>query len=72
MGTWDRLRAALKREKRDVDEAMRDLERKGNAALDARERELNATPEEKLAIEQERGKQIDDDFEAVRRRIEGT
>lgn len=71
MNTWDRIRAALRREKRDLDEAIDDATARGNAALDKRERELNATPEEKLAIEQERGAEADAAFEAARRRIEG-
>ena len=71
MGVWDRIRAVLRREKRDLDEAVDDFTNSANAALDRRERELSATPEEKLAIEQERGEQIDADFEALRRRIEG-
>jgi hypothetical protein len=70
VGTWDRLRAALRREKRDVDEAIDELTAKGNAALDRRERELRATPEEKLALEQERAAENDAAFEEVRRRIE--
>ena len=68
---WDRLRAALKREKRDLDELSADWERRGNAALDQRERELDATPEERLQIEQERIAANDDEFEALRRQIEG-
>jgi hypothetical protein len=71
MSTWDRIRAALRREKRDLDEAVGDATARGNAALDRRERELAATPEEKLAIEQERMAQVDAEFEAARRRIEG-
>ena len=31
---------------------------------------MNATPEEKLAIEEERAKEIDAEMEAVRKRIE--
>lgn len=71
MGTWERILAALRREKRDVGEAVEEFEARANAALDQRERELHATPEEKLAIEQERSREIDDELEAVRRRIEG-
>ena len=67
---WDRVRAALKREKQDLDEWSTDVQTRGNAAMDERERELNATPEEKLKIEQERIAKNDDEFEAVRRRIE--
>jgi hypothetical protein len=68
---WDRVRAALKREKQDLDELTTDWERRGNASLDQRERELNATPEERMQIEQERIAANDDEFDAVRRRIEG-
>jgi hypothetical protein len=68
---WDRLRAALKREKQDLDELTTDWEQRGNAALDQRERELDATPEERMQIEQERIQANDDEFDAVRRRIEG-
>ena len=71
MGVWDKIRAALRREKRDLDEAVDEFEVSANAALDRREHELHATPEEKLAIEQERGAEVDADLEAVKRRIEG-
>jgi hypothetical protein len=71
MGTWDRIRAALRREGRELDDLAKDVQTRANAALDKRERELNATPEEKLAIEQERGAELDAEFDAVRRRIEG-
>ena len=69
--TWDRIRAALRREKRDVDEAVAEFATKANATLGQKERELDATPEERLAMEQERGDEIDAEIEAVRRRIEG-
>ena len=71
MGTWDRIRAALRREKQDLDEAVDEMKTRANRSLDERERELNATPAEKFAIEQQRADQIDADLEAVRRRIEG-
>ena len=61
----------LRREKRDLDDAVNDATARGNATLDRKERELTATPEEKLAIAQERAAQADADFEAARRRIEG-
>lgn len=72
MGTWDRILAALRREKRDVAEAVDEFTTKANEALDRRERELHATPEEKLAMEQERAAENDAEIEAIRRRIEGT
>jgi hypothetical protein len=69
--TWDRIRAALKREKRDIDEAVEEWTTQGNAVLDRKERELTATPEERLAMEQQKSDEIDAELEAVRRRIEG-
>lgn len=71
MGTWDRIKAVLRREKRDLDDVVDDATARANAALDQRERELRATPEERLEIEQERAEALDDEFDAVRRRIEG-
>jgi hypothetical protein len=60
----------LGREKRELDDAVEDFKDRANAALDRKEREMNATPEEKFAMEQERGAEIDAELEAVRRRIE--
>lgn len=71
MGLWDQIRAVLRREKRDLDDAVDDLTVRGNAALDRREREMNASPEEKLEIERERSAEVDAEFEEARRRIEG-
>jgi hypothetical protein len=71
MRVWDRIQALLRREKRDLDDALDDFTQRGNAALDRRERELTATPAEKLAMEQERGEEIDAEFDAARGRIEG-
>ena len=70
MSAWDRIRAVLRREKRDLDEVIDDVTERGNAALDRRERELHATPEEKIAIEQQKGEELDAEFDAVRDRIE--
>lgn len=71
MGTWQRIRAALRRERRDVEEALEEWTAEGNAALDRREREQRASPEERLAMEEERAAELDADFETIRRRIEG-
>lgn len=70
MSVWNRILAVLRREKRDLDDAIDDFTDRGNATLDRRERQLNATPAEKLAIEQERSEEIDAELDAVRRRIE--
>ena len=69
--TWDRIKALLRQEKRDIDEAVEEWTAQGNATLDRKERELHATPEERLAMEQERGDEIAAELDAVRRRIEG-
>ncbi len=70
MATWDRIRAFLRREKRELDDAVGNFKDRANTALDRKEREMNATPEEKFAIEQERAAEVDAELEAVRRRIE--
>lgn len=70
MSVWDKIQSVLRREKRDLDDAVDDLTERGNAALDRRERELHATPEERIAIEQEKAEELDAEFDAVRERIE--
>lgn len=70
-GWWDRLRTALGREHVELSDALADAAERGNATLDAKARELAATPEERLRIEQERSAAADEDFEALRRQIEG-
>ena len=70
MGVWQRIQQVLRREKRELDDVLHDAEERANAALDRRERELNATPDERLEMEQERAAELDADFDAVRRRIE--
>lgn len=71
MSFFDRLKALLRREGEELDDALRDATARGNAALDERERELHATPEERLRIEQERAAAADAEYEALRRKIEG-
>jgi hypothetical protein len=71
MGTWDRIRAALRREKRELDDVVGDATSRAEAALARREHDLQATPAEKLAQEQERAKENDAEFEALRKRIQG-
>ena len=70
MSTWERLRKALRREQRDIDEAVEELKGRANAALDERERALDATPAERLASAQARAEEADDELEAIRRKIE--
>lgn len=69
-GVFDRLRRAFAREKRDVDAALADAVRRGNEVLDEKEHELTATPEERLRIAQERAAAADDEFAALKRKIE--
>jgi hypothetical protein len=71
MSTWDRIRAVLRREKRDLDDVLGDAQARANAALDRRERELNATPAERFEMERERAAEVDAEYEAAKRRIEG-
>ena len=70
MSFWEKLVAVLRREQRDVAEAVDEWTDKGNSAMDKRERELRATPIEKLEIEQERARENDEALEEIRRRIE--
>ena len=71
VGTWDRLRAALRRETKDVQAALSDLESRTNATLDEKERMLQASPSEKMAMEQAKARALDDQFEALRRKVDG-
>ena len=70
MSRWTRLRAALRGEKREVHEALAELEGRANSVLDRRERELGATPAEKFAMEQDRARSVDDRLEVIRRQIQ--
>ena len=72
VSTWDRVRAWLRREASDVSDALDEAVDRGNADLDRREHELHATPEEKLRLEAERAAAADAEYEALRRRIEGS
>ncbi|HZU74464.1 MAG TPA: hypothetical protein VE990_17010 [Acidimicrobiales bacterium] len=71
MSRWTKLRDALRREKQDLDAVLGELQDHANSALDRKERELDATPAERLATAQDRAKSADDEFDAIRRRIEG-
>jgi hypothetical protein len=71
MGLWARILAAIRREGRELSGVARDATDRADAALEARERELNASPEEKMRVEQERAARADAEFEAMRRRIDG-
>jgi hypothetical protein len=70
-GTWDRLKAALRREKDELDDVVADATVRGNETLDRKEREQAASPAEKLRLEQERAAAADQEFEAMKRKIEG-
>ena len=70
MSTWERFRKALRREQRDVEEALDEMKDRANAALDEKERERDATPSERLAMQEARAKEADDDLEAIKRKLE--
>ena len=71
VSTWSRIRAALRQEKKDVDEALDEFKDRANATLDRKERERDASPAEKMAIEADKARAADAEFDALRRRIEG-
>ena len=70
MSNWDKLRDALRREKRDIKSAVSDFTAHANATLDAKEKELRATPSEKVAIELARAKELDDQIQALKNKID--
>jgi F0F1-type ATP synthase membrane subunit b/b' len=67
---WDRLRRALRREASDIEHAIADATHRGHEVMDEKERELAATSEERLLIEQQRAERADEEFEALKRQIE--
>lgn len=69
MGLLDNITAWFKKESADVKDSMGKLERDLSSDLSAKERELSATPEQKMATIQD---QIDDNdsFDAIRDRID--
>jgi hypothetical protein len=69
-GFLDRLRAVLRREKAEVAESWGEAKARIEGALDRREAELQATPEERLAQVQRDIDASADDLEEIRRRIE--
>ncbi len=71
MGLLDGITAWFKKESADLTDSMGQLERELDSELSAKERELTASPEEKMALIQD---QIDDDssFDAVRDKIDQT
>jgi hypothetical protein len=57
-------------EKRELDDIVGDATARADQALDRRESELQASPVERLRIEQERAAARDEEFEALRRKID--
>ncbi len=70
MGLLDSLTTWFRREKADVTESLDQLEQKLDADLSRKERELAATPEERLDMIQD--EIADDPFAEIRERIERT
>ena len=67
MSFWDKVRAVLKRDQAELDEMIADADR----VLERKERELNFTPEEKLRAAQEAAAAADEEYEELKRKLEG-
>jgi len=67
MTFWDKVKSALQRDKVELDAVVADA----NQVMDRKERELNATPEEKLRLAQARADAADEEYEALKRKLEG-
>ena len=70
MSWWEKVTKFLKGEAAEARDLGKDLEEKISADLDRREREMNATPEERLDMAVEDAEQVDAAFDEVARRIE--
>lgn len=70
MPWWEKVTKFLKGEAAEARDLGKDLEEKISADLDRREREMNATPEERLDMAVEDAEQVDASFDEVARRIE--
>jgi hypothetical protein len=68
-GVVDQLLRWLRREKADVQEALEDTRRRGEADLDRRERQLHETPEEGVARLQDDIRANDEAFDELRRKL---
>lgn len=71
VGLFDSLKRALRREAADVKEAAGDLSDRLDADLTRRERDLQATPEERLQQVIGEIETSESDFDALRRRAQG-
>jgi hypothetical protein len=69
-GFWQRLRRVFRHEAAELHDVVGDAVERGNAALDRKEQEMTATPEERLRLQQQRVDESDTEFDQVRRRIE--
>jgi hypothetical protein len=65
----ERVQAWLRREAADADELAADTRRRLDEDLSRRERELTASPEERVELLQGDIARNDEDFEALRRRL---
>lgn len=65
---WDKVRAVLRRDKAELEEMVADAHR----VMDRKERELHATPAEKLRAAQEAAAAADEDYEVLKRKLEGS
>lgn len=70
MSWFDRLRSVLRGEAAEVRESVEDLTRRADAELDRRERELQATPEERLDATRREIEEAGDPFAEVRAKLD--
>ena len=70
MSTWERFRKALRREQRDVEDALDEM--KDRATPPSIRRSGRSTPRRPSAwpMQQERAREADDDLDAIKRKIE--
>jgi ABC-type transporter Mla subunit MlaD len=63
---WDKVRSVLRRDKAELDAFVDDA----NQVMDRKERELHATPEEKLEAAQAAADAADAEYEDLKRKLE--
>lgn len=71
MTIWDRLKGILKSEAKDVGEGLSDAHDKLDRVLTQKERELNATPTERMEMTLDEIADSDDRFDAILNKAEG-
>ena len=72
MSVWAKIRAALRREAKDAREVAEDLEEKLDVELSRRERELDASPEERMQMSLDEIATSDEAFEQLKGELPAT